>query len=72
MRAMICPSCGKADATLVTNTRHRIDGSVRRRHQCDRCRIRWTSQERLVLGTINPSPAPLIAARSARKAGADC
>lgn len=42
---MQCPKCLSGDWTCVLNTVHRADGSVRRRHGCRHCQIRWTSSE---------------------------
>lgn len=49
---MRCPRCNFSDATQVLHTRHRVDGSIRRRHHCSRCRIRWTGIEAIAPGTI--------------------
>jgi transposase-like protein len=66
---MRCPRCHLADNAAVLNTRHRVDGSIRRRHVCLACRIRWTSLEDAVLGSICSAAAPagLSAARAAQK-----
>jgi transcriptional regulator NrdR family protein len=49
---MRCPHCKGDDSTRVINVVHRLDGSVRRRHGCDTCAIRWTSYENLVPASI--------------------
>jgi len=55
---MRCPSCHLANNTAVLCIRHRADGSVRRRHICLACRIRWTALEDVVLGSIRAAPPP--------------
>lgn len=66
---MRCPSCHFGDNTAVTCTRHRADGSVRRRHTCLACRVRWTTVEEIVLGSLHkaPPPANLEARAKARR-----
>jgi transcriptional regulator NrdR family protein len=57
---MRCPSCHLSDNTAVLRTRHRADGSIRRRHECSSCQIRWTTTEEITPGSIRavtPSPA---------------
>jgi transcriptional regulator NrdR family protein len=54
---MRCPRCYLSDNTAVLRTRHRADGSIRRRHECVACRIRWTSTEEITLGSIRSAAA---------------
>lgn len=49
---MRCPRCHSTETTQVLHTRHRLDGSIRRRHHCSRCQIRWSGIETIALGTI--------------------
>lgn len=49
---MRCPACKSSDTTCVINTVHRLDGTIRRRHGCERCQIRWTSSEGVTPGTL--------------------
>lgn len=43
---MICPECG-SDKTRVTDSRACTDGSIRRRRECDDCKCRFTTYERI-------------------------
>lgn len=43
---MICPECG-SEKTRVTDSRSCSDGSIRRRRQCDKCKSRFTTYERV-------------------------
>jgi transcriptional regulator NrdR family protein len=54
---MHCPRCKSNDDTRVVNTVHRLDGSVRRRHECSACRIRWTGYEKIAAGSIQAAAA---------------
>lgn len=49
---MRCPRCHSSDTTLVLNTVHRLDGTIRRRHGCWYCQIRWTASEEITPGSI--------------------
>lgn len=49
-----CPNCHGGSWKII-ETRNRIDGSVRRRHQCDDCRHRWTT----ISNGERPSRPPL-------------
>jgi transcriptional regulator NrdR family protein len=55
---MRCPRCHFADQTLVLTTRHRSDGTIRRRHTCAACRIRWTTTEGITPGSIKAARLP--------------
>jgi hypothetical protein len=59
---MRCPSCFRDDQTEVLTIRHRLDGSIRRRHTCARCELRWTASEELIPGSITRAPLPAHAA----------
>ena len=43
---MICPECG-SNKTRVTDSRACGDGSIRRRRECEKCKSRFTTYERL-------------------------
>lgn len=43
---MICPECG-SDKTRVTDSRACSDGAIRRRRECDTCKSRFTTYERV-------------------------
>jgi len=62
---MRCPRCSSDQQTLVLTIRHRVDGSIRRRHTCAHCEIRWTAVETIEPGTVQKAPLPR------RLAGAD-
>lgn len=47
---MQCPYCG-TDDTRVMNTTHDGEGAIRRRRECKRCEMRFTTYERVVLST---------------------
>ena len=66
---MRCPQCHLGEDTAILNTRHRADGSVRRRHVCLACNLRWTSSEEICLGSIRRSqpPAALAAAKATQR-----
>lgn len=49
---MRCPHCKSNDDTRVVNIVHRLDGSVRRRHECATCCIRWTGYEEIAAASI--------------------
>lgn len=49
---MRCPACHFSDTTCVINTVPRRDGTIRRRHGCERCQIRWTSSEEITPGSL--------------------
>jgi transcriptional regulator NrdR family protein len=70
---MRCPRCHSSEATHVTNIRHRSDGTVRRRHACRSCSIRWTTLEFIVLGTAAAKApgASLTSATADQTPGAD-
>lgn len=55
---MQCPRCLNGDFTCVLNTVHRQDGSIRRRHGCRYCQIRWTSTEEIAPGSLVAAPVP--------------
>jgi transcriptional regulator NrdR family protein len=55
---MRCPKCHLNHNTVITHTRHRSDGSVRRRHICLACNVRWTGLEEAVLGSLRTAPPP--------------
>ena len=42
---MKCPMCGSE--SKVVDTRDSPDGGIRRRRECLRCRLRWTTYEKL-------------------------
>lgn len=44
-KGICCPECGQR--TRIINTRGKLDGSVRRRHSCVDCEIRFTTYERV-------------------------
>jgi hypothetical protein len=53
---MRCPCCALSDAVCTLESRIiRASGRVRRRRQCNRCAVRWSTEERLLAG---PWPAP--------------
>lgn len=60
---MRCPSCQSNEWTCVLNTVHRGDGSIRRRHGCRNCQIRWTSEDGVVPGSLVSAfvPRPTVA-----------
>lgn len=70
---MRCPRCGLTDATCVLNIHHRLDGSIRRRHGCRNCQIRWSASELITPGSLTAAAVPqaLSAAKSGRRAAAD-
>lgn len=43
---MICPECG-SEKTKVTDSRGCTDGSIRRRRECEACKSRFTTYERV-------------------------
>lgn len=43
---MLCPECG-SDRLRVTDSRACTDGSIRRRRECDDCKARFTTYERI-------------------------
>ena len=43
---MICPECGSTK-TKVTDSRACNDGSIRRRRECESCKCRFTTYERV-------------------------
>jgi hypothetical protein len=57
-QSMRCPKCHLGDNAAVTCTRHRADGSVRRRHVCLACALRWTTTEEVVLGSLCKAAPP--------------
>jgi len=61
---MQCPRCLSGDFTCVLNTVHRQDGSIRRRHGCRACQIRWTSTEEFAPGSLAAVfvPRPVVGA----------
>lgn len=65
---MRCPRCHLGDQSAVVNIRHRSDGSIRRRHHCERCRLRWTALETIVLGSLCGQES-VNAARAGRTPG---
>lgn len=69
---MRCPRCGSTDSACVLNVHHRLDGSIRRRHGCRDCQIRWTASEVITPGSLMAAAIPhsVSAARSDRRAGA--
>ncbi len=44
---MKCPSCGNADTRVIDSRPAEDGGSLRRRRQCDSCRSRFTTYERM-------------------------
>jgi transcriptional regulator NrdR family protein len=65
---MRCPRCLSGLTTLVLVTRHRADGSVRRRHTCLDCAIRWTTTESISPGSIRVAvPPKALAAAKGRQ-----
>jgi transcriptional regulator NrdR family protein len=70
---MRCPRCGFTDTTCVLNIHHRLDGSIRRRHGCRNCQIRWSASELITPGSLTAAAVPqaLSAAKSGRRAAAD-
>jgi hypothetical protein len=61
---MQCPRCLSGDFTCVLNTVHRQDGSIRRRHGCRACQIRWTGAEEIDPGSLVAAfvPRPVVGA----------
>lgn len=46
---MRCPKCNLSDAVRTIESRHqKASGGVRRRRECCRCLIRWTTEEQIV------------------------
>ncbi len=43
---MICPDCGSTK-TKVTDSRSCNDGAIRRRRECEKCKCRFTTYERI-------------------------
>jgi len=57
---MRCPFCG-SDHTKVVDTRHDVQGNVRRRRECTDCDQRFSTVERAILTT------PLVVKRDGRR-----
>lgn len=57
---MRCPNCQQRDQARIYSSRLQPDGSVRRRHECKRCRLRWSSHEIIIgeLTWLTPPAAP--------------
>lgn len=55
---MRCPNCHSSDTTVVINTVHRLDGSIRRRHGCWHCQLRWTGEELISPGSMKQDAVP--------------
>lgn len=59
---MRCPKCNFSDAVRTIESRHqKASGGVRRRRECSRCLIRWTTEEQIVSPSTRiskPRPRP--------------
>lgn len=57
---MDCPHCRRRDQSCVLSAQYQDDGTVRRRHECKRCRVRWNSQQVVIetLTYLPPLPPP--------------
>lgn len=58
---MHCPLCCSKAQVWVVESRARKDGSWRRRQECRRCRVRWTSHETVVSGPDPLTPPQPVA-----------
>lgn len=53
---MRCPNCHLGDQVFTIDVRMlKSSGDVRRRRHCQRCQLRWTTQESLVSGPTRAS-----------------
>lgn len=68
---MRCPRCHFSNTTAVRRIRHRADGTIRRRHECTACEIRWTSTEEVTLGSIRSTAGSTAADRAKTPCAAD-
>ncbi len=47
---MKCPHC-QSDNTRVIDTTHDVKGGIRRRRECENCKLRFSTYERAILAT---------------------
>ena len=58
---MRCPHCGESDSKVIDTTHETQVGGIRRRRECLKCGRRFSTIERVVLGT------PLVAKSDGRR-----
>lgn len=50
---MRCPCCGKTDKIITLASRRvKPDNSIRRRRECRRCLLRWSTKESILTETL--------------------
>lgn len=56
---MVCPACGSKKSCVLDSYETQDGAKTYRRRRCRACEARWSTDERVISGTVKNKPTPI-------------